>query len=189
MGEAVSTRRKRYPRPKTPDGRPILSAVISECGTYRYELRRTWDPQRPVVEWVMLNPSTADGVTDDPTIRRCVGFAYSWGYGGIVVRNLFALRATDPAELRDHTDPVGPENEAHLGQTPSDGALTVCAWGAHGGLRNRGAAVRDLLAARGPIYHLGLTKAGHPRHPLYLPASARATWWAVQPLPDSPEAS
>jgi hypothetical protein len=149
------------------------SAVISPCETYRYELRRTWDPNQPTVGWIMLNPSTADATLDDPTIRRCVGFARRWGYGGIVVRNLFALRATDPRALRTHPDPVGPANDRHLLNGARGGdALTICAWGAHGSLHGRDRAVLDLFDAFVRVHHLGLTKAGHPRHPLYLPGAA-----------------
>lgn len=157
------------------------SAVLSADGVYRYELRRVWgDPDR-LVGWIMLNPSTADADIDDPTIRRCMGFARSWGYGGIVVRNLFALRATNPAVLRWHADPVGPENDYWLlaGGQETD-CLTVCAWGVHGSMNGRAHAVAPRLAAGGlRLHHLGLTRSGAPRHPLYLPGLTEPTAWSA----------
>lgn len=163
---------------------PVLerSAVISGDGRYRYELRRVWNSDRPTVGWIMLNPSTADADHDDPTIRRCVSFARAWGYGGIVVRNLFAYRATDPRALRFQTDPVGPANDEHLmgGAHGGDG-ITICAWGAHGTYRNRDLAVVALLC-RDPdvrVHHLGLTKDGAPRHPLYVRGDTPPTEWAM----------
>lgn len=150
------------------------SAVISPCGTYRYELNRVWDwdSNLPVVGWVMLNPSTADGTHDDPTIRRCIGLTKRWGHGGIVVRNLYALRATDPQELRRHIDPVGPENAAYLALATHD-AFTVCAWGSHPLAIEPGKKlITELTAAGVDIRCLGLTKTGQPRHPLYIPNSA-----------------
>ncbi len=158
-------------------GDVLKMARLSPCGTYRYSLNRRWDIGRPRVGWIMLNPSTADAEVDDPTIRRCMGFARSWGYGGIVVRNLYALRATDPRELRKHSDPIGPDNL--LDECASD-PLTIAAWGAHGAWRDRGNSVRSLLNRIGiPLYHLGLTKDGHPRHPLYLKADLQPTLWEV----------
>lgn len=152
------------------------AAVLSDCGTYRYVLTREWDAGRPAVAVCMLNPSTADATADDPTIRRCVGFARGWGYGRLVVVNLFALRATDPAALRLAADPVGPDNDGHLVEQCS-GRVVVCAWGATAGkwpsprIRERPAVVRRLLAGA-DLRHLGLTGGGHPKHPLYLPAGA-----------------
>jgi hypothetical protein len=146
----------------------LHSAVLSPCGTYRYELTRRWS-SRSLAGWVMLNPSTADADVDDPTVRRCIGFTKAWGYGGLVIRNLFALRATDPSELDRHADPVGPENDAHLARCQRD-ALTVIAWGARGGRRGRD--VLELLATHGVRpYRLAVTGNGQPRHPLYLKAS------------------
>jgi hypothetical protein len=144
----------------------VRAAVLSPCGGYRYELRRMWS-DGPVCGWIMLNPSTADAERDDPTIRRCMGFARSWGFTGIVVRNLYALRATDSRELRAHRCPVGEDNDVYLMDSTAD-AITVCAWGAHG---DRGDAVLNALADAGAnLHYLALTQAGKPRHPLYLPA-------------------
>jgi hypothetical protein len=120
----------------------------------------------------MLNPSTADATSDDPTIRRCLGFARDWEYGGIVVHNLFGLRATNPAELKTHPDPVGRDNDRWLLGAAESRLATVCAWGAHGHLHNRAGIVLGLLRDRGvtPMC-LGRTQAGQPRHPLYIPAN------------------
>jgi hypothetical protein len=153
------------------------SAII--IGEYRYELRRCWGSALPnhQVGFVMLNPSTADADQDDPTIRRCVAFAKAWGYGGIVVRNLYALRATDPAELWTHPDPIGSHNHTFLANCLTD-ALTVCAWGAHGARNNRARDFSSWFREFGrPLYHLGLTAAGQPRHPLYLKATTRPIRW------------
>lgn len=141
------------------------------CDVYRYELRRVWGPG-PLCVWVMLNPSTADGKQDDATIRKCIRLAKRWGSGGIVVVNLYGLRATDPRELWRHPDPVGPENDRHVwGVLGMPGALVVCAWGAHG---RRGNDVLVELVARGVQPQcLALTSAGQPRHPLYLTESLR----------------
>jgi hypothetical protein len=146
-------------------------ATFSADGRYRYRLWRRWDRSRPMVAFVMLNPSTADARRDDPTIRRCVAFARRWGYGGIEVVNLFALRATDPGELRVAKDPSGPGNARHVGRALAAASLVVLAWGAHRALRDPPTLARRLLSLRRP-HCLGLTRSGEPRHPLYLRAGA-----------------
>lgn len=153
------------------------TAVFSPCRAYRYELRRVWDPSLPTVGWIMLNPSTATETVNDPTVRRCIGFTRDWGYGGLTVRNIFALRSTDPKALKGHPDPVGPDNDEHLARgAASEDAWTICAWGAHGSLNGRDREVMDLLSESGAVvHHLGLTKLGAPRHPLYLPRTAEPT--------------
>jgi hypothetical protein len=147
------------------------SAAFSPCGRYRYRLVRRWDSALPLLCLVMLNPSKANGRRNDPTVRRCIGLARSWGYGGIVVRNLYALVSTDPDELSDHPDPVGPDNDAELALC-SRQDLTVLAWGA-----NADAARAQQVAAtlwwasreRGTsLAVLGWTGGGQPRHPLYV---------------------
>lgn len=145
-------------------------AYISEDGQYRYWLSRGWDCDLPTVCFVMLNPSTADAEFDDPTIRRCIGFAKLWGYGRLEVRNLFAYRATDPGQLRRVDDPVGPYGDVYLAGAAAS-SLVVAAWGCHGELFGRHRAARKLLGNT-KLYCLGKTKDGHPKHPLYLPASA-----------------
>jgi hypothetical protein len=148
-------------------------AAFSRDGRYRYRLWRRWDRSRPAIAFCMLNPSTADARRNDPTIRRCMGFARDWGYGGIEVVNIFALRATDPRDLRSARDPVGPRNDAFMlraaGRSP-----VVIAWGVHGALRDRGAEALGLLAPRTRLLALGRTRSGAPRHPLYLRHDAEA---------------
>jgi hypothetical protein len=149
-------------------------AVLSECGTYRYRLDRWWDDGQ-CVAWLMLNPSTADASTDDATIRKCKGFSKRWGYGRMIVVNLFALRSTDPRRLAKNTDPVGPENDWYLQQAFQDAREIVCAWGCNQHLtpelrkripRVLSLAVDEHLPDR--IVCLGYSKDGTPRHPLML---------------------
>jgi hypothetical protein len=142
------------------------AAGFSPCGCYRYWLTRTWDKSRPAVCWLMLNPSTADAIRDDPTIRRCLGFARRWGHGGIVVVNLFAWRAADPAELARIVDPVGPENDAAV-RSHAQGLRVIAAWGSKGDLQGRAESVLQHLK-RFRVECLGVTSAGQPRHPLYV---------------------
>lgn len=148
------------------------AATFSRCRTWRYSLARHWDPELKAVAFVGLNPSTADETTDDPTIRRCTRFARDWGYGGLVMINLFAFRATDPRDMRAASDPVGPENDGYLRRCAERAGLVVAAWGAHGDHLGRAHDVinRGLL---GEFTVLGLTKGGHPRHPLYMRADCR----------------
>lgn len=146
-----------------------VSAVISACGRYRYELRR--GEGTPAVCWLMLNPSTADAETDDPTIRRVVGFTRSWGFAQAIVVNLFAWRATSPVELTYVSDPIGPDNDDHIEAAAAESALTILAYGVVPmKLRARLGAVSALLAAgETPQFCLGRTSmAGFPRHPLYV---------------------
>ena len=129
----------------------------------------------------MLNPSTADGVQDDPTIRRCVRFARDAGAGALVVCNLFALRATDPDALLVADDPIGPEADAVLEREAARAGRAVMAFGRpHPRLVSRARAVAGRLADAGVrLEALGTTKEGWPRHPLYLPASARPAPWIL----------
>lgn len=150
-------------------------ATISEDGVYRYGLSRIWDDRPPLV-FVMLNPSTADADIDDPTIRRCIGFAQALGCGGIIVVNLYALRSTDPSALLTHADPVGPQNDLAITNTLKycGPAYVICAWGAHKTVAKRERHVMQLIESCGFKPHaLRITKDGHPSHPLYLPASLR----------------
>ena len=119
------------------------------------------------LNFIMLNPSTADAVRDDPTIRRCIGFARAWGYRRLVVTNIFALRATLPSALRVASNPVGPRNDRYVLRAARAADRVVCAWGVHGALGNREATVLALLREL-PLQHLGLTRGGYPRHPLYV---------------------
>jgi hypothetical protein len=142
---------------------------------YRYDLTRIWEAsdEPRFINFVMLNPSTADASEDDPTIRRCITYARRWGYGGLAVTNLFALRATDPRALLTDPDPVGPENDVYLGYWAVTASLVVCAWGSHAMAARRAVAVLDLLRSAGATPHaLKLTGSGMPGHPLYLRADA-----------------
>jgi hypothetical protein len=148
-------------------------AYISACGRYRYSLWRQWAPG-PRVMFVGLNPSTADATLDDPTIRRCIGFARAWGYCGLVMTNLFAWRSTDPRGMLAADDPVGADNDRVLLNAHAKAAVTIASWGAHGTHGGRHNAVRAMLPR---LHYLRLTKDGHPGHPLYLPASLRPVAW------------
>lgn len=163
-------------------------ADISECGRYRWELRRCWDHAGPLLEFVMLNPSTADADVDDPTIRRIVGardkpdkpgFARRWGYGHVVVRNLYAWRATDPTELVNLDDPVGPENRAYLSRHDAD--CTIVAWGANpaavGWWEGYPFAWQRTAIQRPRLFCLGTNANGSPKHPLYVPSSRTPIRW------------
>jgi hypothetical protein len=156
-------------------GRAVIetekAALISPDELYRYWLSRLWDAKLPALVVAGLNPSTADGKKDDPTIRKCIGFAQRWGYGSLLMVNLFAYRATDPKAMMRVAEPVGPDNDQWL--TSSVGGRTVlCAWGKNGAHLNRAAAVYKLIApVAGALYCLGTTNEGQPRHPLYVPYS------------------
>jgi hypothetical protein len=165
------------------------SAVLSQCGTYRYRLDRTWDEQAPPLVWVMLNPSTADADEDDATLRRVTTFSKKAGHGGLIVVNLFALRSTDPRQLRKHADPFGPCNSSALADASSDTVRVAVAWGDVGrgaGVMHARAVTCLLDAAHGrPLECLGLTSKGHPRHPLYVRDETQLTAYDPQsPLGD-----
>lgn len=149
-------------------------ATFDPSGRYRYALWRRWDPARPTIAFIMLNPNRADGRVDDPTIRRCIGFARDWGFGALGVANLFGLRAREPAMLRRAGDPVGPDNDRHVARVARRAQLVIAAWGNDGALLDRDRAVLAMLAARAiPVHCLGTTGRGCPRHPLYLRREAR----------------
>ena len=143
-------------------------AVFDDSRTYRYRLGRIWNPGEPAMTFIGLNPSTADAMVDDPTIRRCRGFAVREGCGGLVMVNLFAYRSTDPDRLRHVDDPVGPDNASYLLLMVASAGPAVAAWGVGGGLHGRDRAVLKLLNGAKRLHCLGTTKDGHPRHPLYL---------------------
>lgn len=146
------------------------SAGFSDDRVYRYWLTRTWDDATPPLVVIGLNPSTADETQDDPTIRRCIGYARAWGHGGLVMLNLFAFRATDPRDMKRAFDPVGRANDATL-RVATEGRRVLCAWGAHGTYIDRASVVCEMLATR-ELVCLGTTKDGQPKHPLYLRADA-----------------
>ena len=144
-------------------------AVISDCGQYRYLLRRIWDHDRMRALFVMLNPSTADAEIDDPTIRSCARLSRSWGYGSFEVVNLYGWRATDPKELTEASDPVGPKNDGIADAAICRCDVTICAWGAHAMAEKRSGAMISLIGASRPAaFCLGKTKGGAPKHPLYI---------------------
>lgn len=159
---------------------PTSTAEISPCGLYRYRLTRTWDAAAPALLFVMLNPSTADASEDDPTIRRCLGFARRERAGGLVVANLFAFRATDPKALEDAADPIGPDNARWIETCVREtSGPIVAAWGASVPKR-LDLLVHMRVVALLPLDRLrclGRTASGAPRHPLYLPASAALERW------------
>lgn len=143
-----------------------------EC-RYRYWLEREVGPGLSgILGFICLNPSTADAETDDPTVRRMIGFARQWGYGRLFVANLFALRATDPRELRADPDPLGQGNDAWLLRLASSCDRVIAAWGVRGGFLDRDRDAMSMLNAVGVRpFALGITRAGFPRHPLYVPAN------------------
>lgn len=153
------------------------SAVFSPCRRYRYVLRRIWDRTTPPAMFVGLNPSTADEVKDDPTVRRCIGYARRWGFGGLVMTNIFAFRSTDPNALVELDDPVGPRNDAWLRRLQRRAGVVVAAWGVWGSLGDREGRVMELLDEP---WCLGVTKQGSPRHPLYLRSDARRRRYIVK---------
>lgn len=145
---------------------PKPTAVFSSCRKYRYVLWRTWSPG-PYVNFIGLNPSTADETKDDATIRVCRGFAQRWGFGAMCMTNLFAFRATDPKAIKAQTNPMGEDNMHHLLQVSSEARLVVAAWGCNGTIFNQDLNVKEKLSQVGVKLHCLLkTDGGHPRHPL-----------------------
>ncbi|MEN0021258.1 MAG: DUF1643 domain-containing protein [Planctomycetota bacterium] len=149
------------------------SAVFSRCERYRYELSRCWDPALPTMGLVMLNPSTADATHDDPTIRRCMSLASSNGFGSIRVCNLYAYRATSPADLRRAAEPIGPRNNRNLRALVATVHAVVIAWGGLANIAERARAADVLRLIGNGAMCFGTTASGDPRHPLYLRRSAR----------------
>jgi len=136
---------------------------------YRYTLARSWAEQGPIVLFVGLNPSTADDIQDDPTLRRCMGFAQRWGYGGLRLVNLYAARATDPNLLATMSDPVGPDNDEAIVDSAAGSQLIVAAWGNQGHASPRAPEVLALLDRE--VHCLEVTARGAPKHPLYARAA------------------
>lgn len=141
-------------------------AIISKCNTYRYYLTRQWDNKLPFVNFIGLNPSTADASNDDPTIRKCIGYAKKWGYGGIIMTNLFAFRSPYPEALFAYTgDKVGKENDKFLIKGNNESAISIAAWGDNGVHDKR---YKEVIGLIDNLHCLKLSKIGQPRHPLYL---------------------
>lgn len=142
-------------------------AVLSTDRVYRYLLERQWGDGGKTIGFICLNPSTADEAIDDPTVRRCIGFAKKWGGSRLLMGNLFAYRATNPKALLGCLDPVGPDNETWLSHIAEQADILIAAWGSHGKLSNRSEFVLKRFA--GQFSALRLTSKGDPGHPLYLP--------------------
>lgn len=156
----------------------MTDTILSPCRTYRYSLWREWSGGEGYVMFIGLNPSTADETKDDPTIRRCVAFARDWGYSGLCMTNLFAYRATQPADMLRAEDPIGPANDFYLVTLAANASVVVAAWGNHGTHLRRDAAVHKLING---MSCLATTKDGNPGHPLYLPKTLTPQPWAPAP--------
>ncbi|MSQ54809.1 MAG: DUF1643 domain-containing protein [Betaproteobacteria bacterium] len=158
-------------------------AAFSNCRRWRYLLWRRWEAAQPAANFLMLNPSTADEFRLDPTCARARDYAERWGYGALVVTNVFGWRATDPAEMKAARDPVGPGNDRAIVAAARECAIVVCAWGNHGAHEERSARVLQLLRGAGVALHvLRLNAGGEPSHPLYLPGKLKPRKWG-QPGP------
>lgn len=158
-------------------------ALFSRCRRWRYLLWRRWDASKPLANFLMLNPSTADEVRLDPSCTRARNYAERWGYGGLVVTNLFGWRATDPEEMKAVREPVGRGNDAAILRAAQECGIVVCAWGNHGAHLGRAEQVLRRLGTRQISFHyLKLNaRTGEPAHPLYLPGSLRPRVWRLQP--------
>jgi len=153
-------------------------AAFSRCKTYRYSLERVWESKAPLkrVVFIGLNPSTADHRVDDPTIRRCMGFAQSWGFNALSVVNLFAYRTPYPDELKKAIDPIGPYNVTHLGKIIRQADLAIACWGKDGSWMKQ-----DVRLARrfgNKLRCLAINKDGSPAHPLYQRADKKHQVWS-----------
>jgi hypothetical protein len=148
---------------------------------YRYRLSRTWEADKPYVLFVLMNPSTADPNSDDPTIAKCCRFAKAWGFGGIVAANTFAYRCTDQKRLTETVDPIGPDNDKHIIEMAKKAAIVVFAYGKprHKQLRSRGVSLARILIEKAGItpHVLRLGPDGTPCHPLYLPETLEPVIW------------
>lgn len=170
------------PEPVVVRGEVEAGASFSKCERYRYTLWRTWREGGTRAMFIMLNPSTADENKLDPTVTRCRNFAEAWGYGGLLVCNIFAYRATKPQDMKAQNDPVGPCNDAILKSSAKtivrEGGVVICAWSQHGKLLGRAQTVRTMLFnASIKMHYLRMGAGGMPHHPLYLPADLVPTEW------------
>lgn len=155
-------------------------AEFSPCKRWRYLLWRRWDPALPVANFLMLNPSTADEHKLDPTCARAREYAARWGYGGLIVTNVFGFRSTNPLLMKGEKDPVGPGNDAAIVRAAREAALVVCAWGNHGIHQERSKQIRKLLKDH-MLHTLRVNANGEPAHPLYLPGKLKPVTWGAPP--------
>lgn len=154
----------------------IKEAIISQCEKYRHWLYRSWDESKEVCCFIMLNPSTADANFDDPTIRRCISFSKSWGYGALVVVNLFDYRSTDPKNLKSCDNPLSDMADHFIKQALDNLHLIVPAWGNHGSFLGRSDKIKELIESYDTpekILCLGFNKSGEPKHPLYVKSDTK----------------
>jgi len=140
------------------------SAVFSNCRKYRYSLTRSWNSADGYVLFIGLNPSIADETIDDPTLTRCINFAKDWGYGGLIMVNLFAYMSTYPTDLKKVKLPIGNNNNKHILKNHQKSQLTVAAWGNDGCFLKRDKEVLKIIC--NPMC-LNINKSGQPAHPLY----------------------
>ncbi len=140
------------------------NATFSDCRKYRYGLSRTWNGKKKTILFIGLNPSTANEKIDDPTIRRCINYAQNWGYGSLLMVNLFAYRATMPSELKNVKNPIGNDNDLQIIELSKKADIAVAAWGNEGTLLNRDKEVKKILPN---LMCLKINKSGQPSHPLY----------------------
>lgn len=153
------------------------SAEFSDCGRFRYTLRRRWEAVGEEIAFIGLNPSTADAEKNDPTVTRCIGYAKRWGFAGMWMLNLFSWRSTDPQQLYERhkarLEIIGKGNDQAIARVCASAKRIVCAWGSHGALQDRGEILLRTVLRQHELHCLGITKDGHPRHPLYLRSDAR----------------
>jgi len=154
-------------------------AIYSPCERYRFKLSILWDATKPRVNFLMLNPSTATELANDPTVDGCEQRARDWGFGGLIVTNIFAFRATDPRLMIVEENPVGTGNDHFILEAARESAFVVCAWGNHGQHLNRGEQVREMLRHYeiADVRCLAVNKSGEPKHPLYIARSVPAVRW------------
>lgn len=160
-----------------------MSAIISACGKYRWLLTRPAELQNPTqgpAVFLMLNPSTADASLDDPTIRRCRGFAKSWGCDGLAVINLYAFRSTSPAAMKLAEDPVGEFNDDYIADIVKVNNKIICAFGNNAAIDRVKAVYRNLTELGADLYCLGTTKSGMPKHPLYIKSEQPLIPWSFE---------
>ena len=162
---------------------PGTDTTWSPDRSHRYFLRRPaslLDQAKPVIAFILLNPSTADERKDDPTVAKCRRYAAGWGFGEVIVLNAFAYRATDPKNMKAHPDPIGPDNDRTILETANAvhglGGTLLCGWGTHGAHLDRSTHLRDLLKDF-PLKAFTLTRNGQPGHPLYLRGNLQPMQW------------